>query len=433
MVFALPTPPDRRSIGGHGRLAVRLFETRRRSLEIARPLTPEDMTVQAMDDASPTKWHLAHVTWFFETFVLSRHLCGYQVFDPSFAYCFNSYYESVGPRHPRPSRGVLTRPTTEQVLAYRAHVDAALETLLERGDGDPDIDRLLEIGINHEEQHQELMLTDILALFAGNPLRPAYLAAPEPPGQAPAEPVRWITFPGGIRQIGYEGSGYAWDNEGPRHGVLLVPYRLADRLVTNGEWMAFIEDGGYREPLLWLADGWAAVRREGWDAPLYWERVDGEWRQMSLYGLQPPDPAAPVCHVSYFEADAFARWAGRRLPTEFEWEAAVAAQSVAAASEDCDGGLLPSPAKAATSGPLRQAFGAAWQWTGSAYLPYPGYRPPEGAIGEYNGKFMVSQHVLRGSSCVTAPGHSRATYRNFFYPHQRWQLTGVRLASEIER
>jgi ergothioneine biosynthesis protein EgtB len=410
----------------------RLFGTRRLSLELAAPLSAEDMTVQAMDDASPTKWHLAHVTWFFETFVLAKHLPGYRTFDPAFNYCFNSYYESQGPRQPRPRRGVLTRPSAEQVLAYRGHVDEALDKLLARGVApSSEITRLIEIGINHEQQHQELLLTDILALFAANPLRPAYRRKQQTTHEAAdAEPVRWVEFAGGIRQAGHDGRGFAWDNEGPRHDVLIHPFRLAHRFVTNGEWLDFMGDGGYRAAELWLSDGWATVNREGWHAPLYWEERDGEWLAMSLEGLQPVDRASPVAHVSYFEADAFARWAGHRLPTEFEWE--VAAQDLPVA-----GNMLarkrmrPMPAEAEADAGLAQMFGDAWQWTQSAYLPYPGYRPPEGALGEYNGKFMVSQQVLRGASCATPEGHSRATYRNFFYPHQRWQFMGLRLASEI--
>jgi ergothioneine biosynthesis protein EgtB len=415
-------------------LGDRLFDTRALSMELAAPLGAEDMVVQAMDDASPTKWHLAHVTWFFETFVLEKFLPGYRVFDDRFNFCFNSYYESQGERHPRARRGLLTRPTVEEVFAYRKHVDDGLARLVGlNGELQGDLARLVEIGINHEQQHQELLLTDILALFAANPLRPAYRQrgprSVAPP--AAVQPLRWVDHPGGVRKIGHDGHGFAWDNEAPRHDALVHPFRLADRLVTNGEWLEFIEDGGYGAAMLWLADGWATVNRERWQAPLYWENHDGQWLCMTLEGLAPPDLAAPVAHVSYFEADAFARWSGKRLPTEFEWE--VAAAAVPVTGSDMGSPMLrPVPAGAAseTSG-LKQMFGAVWQWTQSAYLPYPGYRPPEGAIGEYNGKFMVSQQVLRGSSCATPPGHARPTYRNFFYPQQRWQFTGLRLASEI--
>lgn len=412
-------------------LSSRLFKTRRLSLDLVEPLTAEDMTPQAMDDASPTKWHLAHTTWFFETFVLSKHLEGYEIFDPAFNYCFNSYYETHGPRQPRPHRGLLTRPSCEQIFAYRAHVDAGLEKLIDRGiEAGSELGGLLELGINHEQQHQELLLTDIFALFAANPLRPAYLAPRPREDCGDPEPLRWIGVTGGIHQIGHEGEGFAWDNEAPRHGELFHPYRLADRLVTNAEWLAFIEDDGYRTASLWLADGWTMIHREGWQAPLYWEEREGEWLAMSLEGVRPLDRAAPVAHISYYEADAFARWAGHRLPAEFEWELAARGLPVTG-NTLASNALRPLPAPASNGTRPRQMFGDVWEWTGSAYLPYPGYRAPSGALGEYNGKFMVGQHVLRGGSCATPEGHVRATYRNFFYPHQRWQFMGLRLASEI--
>ncbi|HEX6001769.1 MAG TPA: ergothioneine biosynthesis protein EgtB [Hyphomicrobiaceae bacterium] len=421
---------QRATIDGERYLENRLLDTRHLSHELAATLSPEDMTVQAMDDASPTKWHLAHTTWFFETFLLLKHLPGYRVFDETFNYCFNSYYETQGVRHPRPRRGLLTRPTIDQVMAYRAHVDDGLRCLLLQG-VDAEIARLIEIGINHEQQHQELLLTDILALFAANPLKPAYRQ--HQPHAIPREETTGasaaggIDFAGGIVKIGNAGDGFTWDNEMPRHDALVHPFRLADRLVSNGDWLRFMADGGYANPAHWLADGWATVKLEGWQAPLYWESHDGQWLAMSLEGLHPVEPAAPVCHVSYYEADAFARWAGKRLPTEFEWE--VAAHTLPIGSGAGDAGVRPSFGKA--SGALHQMYGYVWQWTESAYLPYPGYRPPAGALGEYNGKFMVSQQVLRGSSLATPAGHSRATYRNFFYPHQRWQFTGLRLAEEI--
>jgi ergothioneine biosynthesis protein EgtB len=315
-------------------------------------------------------------------------------------------------------------------LAYRAHVDEGLSALLARG-VDTEVARLIEIGINHEQQHQELLLTDILALFALSPLRPAYRARKPPPVEPEPGPAGWIDVPSGIHAVGHGGGGFAWDNEAPRHEVLIHPFRLADRLVTNGEWLEFMADDGYTTAEHWLADGWTAVTREGWQAPLYWEQCDGEWLAMSLEGPHPVERAAPVCHVSYYEADAFARWAGKRLPTECEWE--VAAQGVATDGDTATttrGALRPLPAGPANGG-LRQMYGHVWQWTQSAYLPYPGYRPPAGALGEYNGKFMVSQQVLRGGSCATPAGHTRATYRNFFYPHQRWQFVGLRLAAEI--
>lgn len=415
-------------IGGHAaepisELRARLFETRAQSMKITSPLSAEDMAVQAMDDASPTKWHLAHTSWFFETFLLCVYLDGYEAFDPAFNYCFNSYYESIGERQPRPKRGLLTRPSIERVLAYRRYVDAALHTLLSsKFPRNVEEARLLETGIHHEQQHQELMLTDILALFAANPLRPAYRAPPPRSGKHNPPEAHWLSFDGGLRLIGDAGCGFAWDNETPRHTVFLQPYRLADRLVSNAEWLEFISDGGYRTPTLWQSDGWATVNRDAWRAPLYWERHDGAWLAMSLEGLQPVDPAAPVMHVSYYEADAFARWAGARLPTEFEWE------SAASSSEHFGGEHCGRPAQKG----LRQLYGAVWQWTASAHLPYPGYRPPDGALGEYNGKFMIGQHVLRGGSFATPLRHMRPTYRNFFYPHQRWQFLGLRLASEAD-
>lgn len=412
-------------------LDARLFETRRLSVELTRGLSAEDMTVQAMDDASPTKWHLAHTTWFFETFLLAAHLKGYEPFDDAFNYCFNSYYETLGARQPRPKRGLLSRPSSERISAYRAHVDTALKKLLTGADAlRPELQRLVEIGINHEQQHQELMLTDILALFAANPLRPAYRAPRPRAHPAEPEPLRWVEYAGGVWDIGHGGEGFAWDNELPRHKQFVQPFRLANRLVTNAEWLAFIEDGGYQNFALWLSDGWTIVNREGWRAPLYWEEHDGNWVGMSLEGMQPLDPAAPVSHISYYEADAFARWAGHRLPTEFEWEVA-AAEVEPTGNTLGSGALRPLPATPNRDGRPAQMFGDVWEWTQSAYLPYPGYRPPKGALGEYNAKFMVSQQVLRGASCVTPDGHSRTPYRNFFYPHQRWQFTGLRLASEL--
>jgi ergothioneine biosynthesis protein EgtB len=387
-------------------------------------LSDEDQVVQAMDDASPTKWHLAHTTWFFEAFLLTRFLPGYRVFDERFEYCFNSYYESVGPRHPRPKRGLLTRPSSGEVRAYRAYVDEALDRLFEQ-DLAPEAAGLVELGINHEQQHQELLLTDILALFASEPLKPAYRQAS--PGVAVGEPtpLEFVSFDGGIFEVGHDGDGFAYDNEGPAHEELIRPFKLASRLVTNAEWIEFIEDGGYETPALWLADGWNTVCTQNWQGPLYFEHGDGGYLQMSLMGLRPVDPASPVTHVSYYEADAFARWAGYRLPTEFEWE--VAAGSVPVEGRTLGKGHLRAmPAKSGAG--LQQMFGDVWEWTGSAYLPYPGFKAAPGAVGEYNGKFMCNQFVLRGGSCVTPEGHVRRTYRNFFYPHQRWQFMGLRLA-----
>jgi ergothioneine biosynthesis protein EgtB len=411
----------------------RLRASRQLSLALAAPLSDEDQTVQPMDDASPTKWHLAHTTWFYESFILKPHLPDYREFSADFEYCFNSYYESKGERQPRGRRGLLTRPPAQQVRAYRAYVDEALTQLFTRGfvDEGPDpLAVLIELGINHEQQHQELLLTDILSLFAAQPLRPAY-RDPIPklePVEATAA-AEYIRFEGGIRAVGYDGAGFSYDNEGPRHEVLLYPFRLANRCVTNCEWLAFIEAGGYREPLVWLADGWATVKAQDWQAPGYWEERDGAWHQMTLEGLLPVDPRAPVTHISYYEANAFAHWAGKRLPTEFEWETASAGCSLAG-NDLSTNSLRPRPASTASDGRLAQMFGDVWEWTSSAYLPYPGYRPPSGAVGEYNGKFMVSQNVLRGGSCATPPGHIRASYRNFFFPHQRWQFTGLRLAED---
>lgn len=405
-----------------------LFETRELSLALAAPLGAEDQAAQAHDDASPTKWHLAHTTWFFETFVLRPFSSGYSVFDERFNYCFNSYYEAEGARQPRARRGLLTRPTGAEVRAYRARVDEGLRALFAEGLGEePDIAERVELGIHHEQQHQELMLTDILALFAANPLRPAYREAPPPFGQHTSSAPTSTRFPGGLRTVGHAGPGFAFDNETPRHLVFLRPFELSDRLTTNADWLEFMADGGYRTASHWLSDGWASVQREGWHAPLYWEERDGGWVQMTLWGLRPVDPAAPVCHVSYYEAEAFARWAGRRLPTEFEWEAA--ADGLPIRGNMLHAGALRPVTAPFAHGPT-QMFGDVWEWTQSPYVPYPGYRPAPGAIGEYNGKFMSGQMVLRGASCVTPDDHPRPTYRNFFYPHQRWQFSGLRLASD---
>jgi len=404
------------------KLAQRLWETRTLSLKIAEPLSPEDQTVQAMDDASPTKWHLAHTTWFFEELVLRKYLPKYRVFNESFAYCFNSYYESLGPRHPRPRRGLLTRPPAEEIRAYRAYIDEHLNTLLGASTQEEAV-ALIEMGINHEQQHQELMLTDILALFAANPLRPVYRDACPSPGVAPG-PGHWRDVAGGIYEIGHRGEGFAYDNESPAHSVLLGAFRIFSREATNGEWLAFMEAGGYSDPSLWLADGWAVVQREHWRAPGYWEMKDGAWHRMTLHGLEPAQPEMPVTHVSFYEADAFARWAGYRLPTEFEWEAACTNEAGPAPFDLRR--LYPKPA----SGGASPLCGNLWQWTQSAYLPYPGYKTLPGPIGEYNGKFMCNQLVLRGGSFATPDRHLRPTYRNFFYPHQRWQFMGLRLASD---
>jgi ergothioneine biosynthesis protein EgtB len=404
----------------------RLFETRNLSLSLAAPLSDEDQVVQAMDDASPTKWHLAHTTWFFEAFLLKPFLPGYRIFDERFEYCFNSYYESVGTRQPRASRGLLTRPSAEEVRDYRAHVDEALSRLCD-ADVPEAAAELIELGINHEQQHQELLLTDILSLFATEPLKPAYVEADPGVREAVATKLEFLAFAGGIFEVGHQGKGFAYDNESPRHEQLVRPFKLANRLVTNAEWIEFIEDGGYSAPTLWLADGWNRVKAQGWQAPLYWEEVDGGYMQMSLRGFRPVDLAAPVCHVSFYEADAFARWSGLRLPTEFEWEVAASDLPVAGRTLGARH-LRPMPAESGAG--LKQMYGDAWEWTGSAYLPYPGFKTAPGAVGEYNGKFMCNQFALKGGSCATPDGHVRATYRNFFYPQQRWQFMGLRLAGE---
>ena len=423
-------PLDER-IAGDGSLRGQFHRTRALSEDLARPLSPEDQVVQAMPDASPTKWHLAHTTWFFETFILLRFAPGYRAYDKRFGHLFNSYYEGAGPRHPRPERGMLTRPTVEAVMAYRGHVEAAMEPLLAANadEGRNDIAGLVELGIHHEQQHQELLLTDVLNLFSRNPLGPAYREDIQSSVAAAAPPLHWHDYDCGIRSIGCAGPGFCYDNEQRQHEVLLRPFHLASRPVTNGEWAAFMEDGGYRRPELWLSDGWATVQAEGREAPLYLERRDdGGDTVMTLNGLFPVDPEAPVSHVSYYEADAFARWAGKRLPTEAEWEVA-AGDRQSRGNTHGTGFLRPVPA-ADDGDDLKQMFGDVWEWTQSPYTPYPEFRTPEGAVGEYNGKFMCNQMVLRGGSCATPDDHVRATYRNFFYPHQRWQFSGVRLAED---
>jgi ergothioneine biosynthesis protein EgtB len=371
---------------------------------LASALSPEDQCVQSMPDASPAKWHRAHITWFFEEFVLGPFLPGYRVFDPDFRFLFNSYYEAVGPRHPRPARGLLTRPPAERIGAYRAHVDGAMLRLL---DATPAAAApLVELGLQHEQQHQELLLTDMLHAFSASKLCPAVLPEwREPVGTL--GPTRFLICEGGLVDIGHTGPGFCFDNEEPRHRVFLEPYSIASRLVRNRDWVDFINDGGYRTPTLWMSDGWARAQADGWIAPLYWRNVDGGWLQMGPGGLAPLDLDVPVRQISWYEADAYARWVGARLPTEAEWEAA------------------------STRPEVEELTGHVWQWTGSAYLPYPGYRPAPGAVGEYNGKFMIGQMVLRGGSLATPPGHARPSYRNFFHPEKRWQFSGLRLARDI--
>ena len=406
-------------------LAHRFARVRALSLALAAPLSDADASVQSMPDASPAKWHLAHTTWFFETFVLRDHVAGYRLHDERWPFLFNSYYEAEGRRHARDRRGMVTRPTLDEVRSYRAHVDAALAGAL--AGLSEDARTLVELGCHHEQQHQELLVTDILHLLGENPLEPAlWPAQPKVPVAMPG-PVRWLEHTGGQDEIGHAGAGFAFDCEGPRHAVLLHPHALADRTVTNDDWAAFIADGGYREPRHWLSDGWAWVRSEEITAPLYWQERGGTWTRFGLDGRRAIDPAAPVTHVSFYEADAYASWAGARLPTEAEWEVFAAAHDASGGNQmDTAGPVEPRPSR---GGPA--PFGDVWEWTGSAYRPYPGFKAADGAVGEYNGKFMASQFVLRGGSCATPRGHVRASYRNFFYPHQRWQFTGVRLARDV--
>ena len=377
-----------------------------------------------MPDVSPTKWHRAHTTWFFEEFVLSRFASGYRAFNASYRYLFNSYYETVGPRHARAERGLLSRPAISEIEEYRATVDRAVVELLSRP-LDTDVDWLVTLGLNHEQQHQELLLMDIKHVLSKNPLLPPYREGCSAPSTA-AAPLEWLEFEGGLIEVGHDASGFAFDNEMPRHPVHLQPYALANRAVTCGEWRAFIDDGGYRRPELWLADGWATVSAQGWSAPLYWRHDGDAWRVFTLGGERDLTPQEPVCHVSYYEADAYARWAGARLPTESEWEDAVGSHRRRGDRFDVTA-LHPS---SAAKGGLECSVGEVWEWTSSPYTAYPGFRTAEGAVGEYNGKFMVNQQVLRGGSCVTPPGHWRLTYRNFFPPASRWPFTGVRLAND---
>jgi ergothioneine biosynthesis protein EgtB len=413
-----------------GTLAQRYCEVRSLTEALAAPLSPEDQTVQSMPDVSPTKWHRGHTTWFFEEFVLGPHLPSYEPFHPGFGYLFNSYYEAVGPRHRRDRRGVVSRPGIAEVAAYRRAVDAAVLELLDTAPPERAVE-LVELGLNHEQQHQELLLMDIKHVLAQNPLDPPYLQGRGARHQStPA--VGWVEHPGGRVEVGApDAAGFAFDNERPRHEVLLTPFQLATRAVTCGEWLAFMEDGGYERPELWLSDGWAAVSTSGWDAPLYWEPGDGAWTTYTLGGRRPIEPAEPLCHVSYYEADAFARWAGARLPTEAEWEqvaATVDATSAGLRTTPTAEELHPRPAPG-TGGP-QQLYGEVWQWTSSPYTAYPGFQPAAGAVGEYNGKFMVNQQVLRGGCCATPVGHVRPTYRNFFPPAARWAFSGLRLARD---
>lgn len=417
--------------GFRARAVERFRQVRADTLRLITDLTPEDMTIQSMPDASPVKWHLAHSTWFFETFVLKPNLTGYASKDESFAVLFNSYYQTVGPQWARPLRGQLSRPSVAEVLAYRAHVEAAMDRLFGQAPDDawPTLSPLIELGLHHEQQHQELLCTDIKHAFSSNPLFPAAMAGRIPPIKAEAAPIAWAPGPEGLVTIGSDAAGFAFDNERPQHQTFLRPYALADRLVTNGEFLAFIEDGGYRTPALWLAEGWDRVNAEAWDRPLNWVRDDDGWHEFTLHGLIALDLARPVVHLSAFEAAAFAAWAGARLPTEAEWEAAARGHFSGEGAWLFTGPIHPRAAP--TGAGLKQMAGDVWEWTQSAYSPYPGFRPEAGALGEYNGKFMINQLVLRGGSCATPAGHCRPTYRNFFPAHARWQFSGVRLAKDL--
>ena len=401
--------------------------TRATTKSLCAPLDPEDCCVQSCPEASPAKWHLGHTAWFFERLVLQTCIANYAPWDERLYRVFNSYYESLGERITRDMRGTLSRPLMREVMDYRWAIDDRMAAFIESVPDAafaPAAD-VIELGIQHEQQHQELLVTDIKHLFASNPLRPVY-APVAPDVQVVAKPLTFTEMPAGLVEIGATGPGFAWDNEYPRHPVYLTPFAIADRLITNGEYREFITAGAYNDPLLWLSEGWDAVRRFGWRAPLYWEEIDGEWHSATLHGLRPIADAEPVCHVSYFEAEAFARWAGDALPTEFEWETAATAFGREVEGNFLDSGRL-HPAPALGVAPAEQLFGDVWEWTRSAYSPYPGYRPAPPPLGEYNGKFMVNQMVLRGGSCATPAGHIRATYRNFFHTDRRWQFTGIRL------
>jgi ergothioneine biosynthesis protein EgtB len=427
---ALTHPPGVDPPRPAGPLRARYQAIRQMTETLARPLSPEDCQIQSMPDASPVKWHLAHTTWFFETFVLTPHAPGFEVFHPSFTYLFNSYYNAVGDRLPRPWRGLVTRPTLDEVYQYRAATDRAMESYFESaGETLPaTVAAVLELGLNHEQQHQELILTDIKHALAQNPLRPAYREGVAKPTHGKVRPMSWSFIDGGIKWIGHDGAAFAFDNEIPRHRVFCAPFQLACRMVTNEEFFAFMDDGGYQRPELWLSDGWNVVSTQRWQSPLYWEKIDKQWFSHTLGGFRSVCESEPVCHVSFYEADAFARWAGARLPTEAEWESA-------ARDTQPDGNFLECglyhPQSAIDGAGVAQCFGDAWEWTASPYTPYPGSRPTAGALGEYNAKFMCNQLILRGGSCATPASHIRATYRNFFPPEARWQFTGIRLAKDI--
>lgn len=425
-----PMSSARPPAGGLPRAALldRYKAVRQFSEELCRPLVIEDYVIQSMPDASPTKWHLAHVSWFSETFVLQGAIPGYRSPHPQYNYLFNSYYNTVGERHCRPKRGLISRPTVEETYRYRATIDRHMEEFLASAPEDvfAKYAPIVEVGIHHEQQHQELMVTDIKHMLSESPLRPVYREQPEAAkGDAPA--LEWVGFDEGVYCIGHDGEGFAYDNEGPRHREFVAAFELGSRLATNGEYLEFMADGGYERPEFWLSEGWNTVQARGWTAPMYWEKDGGEWQVFTLSGMRPVDPAEPVCHVSCFEADAFATWAGARLATEAEWE--IAAASVPIAGNFVEDGRF-HPAKTDHAGAVSQMFGDVWEWTRSPYIGYPGYTPPPGALGEYNGKFMCNQLVLRGGSCATSQTHIRPTYRNFFPPDARWQFMGIRLAKD---
>jgi ergothioneine biosynthesis protein EgtB len=427
----LTQPSNAVEDGGQAAIMNRYAATRGTSMALAAALSAEDCQAQSMPDASPVKWHLAHTTWFFETFILARYQADYGFFHPQYRMLFNSYYNAIGDRHPRPQRGLLTRPPLSDIYAYRQHVDAAMQLLAARLADDTEFAALVELGINHEQQHQELILTDLKHLLSCNSLLPEYTPFPPAFVTPHSSPMAWLQYEGGIVAIGHEGRAFSFDNEGPAHNVLLRPYQLAQRPVTQGEYLAFMEDGGYTRPELWLSLGWDAVRSQGWNAPLYWQAAEHGWNAFTLHGLQAVDMHAPVTHISYFEADAYARWAGARLPREAEWEHAAHGLAVDDEANMLETGTLhPRAAANVRPGELAQMFGDVWEWTASSYEAYPGFTAPAGAVGEYNGKFMCNQYVLRGGSCVTPSSHIRSTYRNFFPADTRWQFSGLRLAKD---